>query len=522
MRRAIPTDRRNAVDGITRHPIRRPRRGGTLFLELGCMNCHVPRMAKMFAERGGPRAKGFDELDPSKGCLAESVPEASPLYAFAQGERDAIREVVASRELLLEPLAPAEELDRTLAKLQCVVCHVRDGAGGPTEATRELFVSAEEADMGDQGRYPPTLTGVGDKLRTEAIRATLDGDARVRPYLATRMPVYGAGTTARLPVLFEVADAVPAHGVEPAFSEESVEDGRLIAGTEGLGCITCHTLAGHKSLGIPAVDLAAMHKRLRPGWFRELLLQPARYQPGTRMPQFWLPNERIMPQIEGGDPRRQIDAVWNYLSLGASMPLPEGLVVEAGAYHLDPSERPILFGTFMKGVSPRTICVGFPQRLHVAYDAQANRLAKAWRGEFMDAEGTWHARAGMLEEPLRAGRRDRRGRLRRVAVAGGARVAGRRHRSRRGGRAKLRERAGRGLRHDRTSPSRAGSAASASGRREAASDVRRREPRIAPRSVPSRRRRKAHRAHVDDGRRDVPRRWRRDGLLRGRRHPGPS
>ncbi|MGA1466655.1 MAG: PA14 domain-containing protein [Phycisphaerales bacterium] len=375
-------------------------RGGTLFLELGCMNCHVPRMAKMFAERGGPRAKGFDELDPSKGCLAESVPEASPLYAFAQGERDAIREVVASRELLLEPLAPAEELDRTLAMLQCVVCHVRDGAGGPTEATRELFVSAEEADMGDQGRYPPTLTGVGDKLRTEAIRATLDGDARVRPYLATRMPVYGAGTTARLPVLFEVADAIPAHGVEPAFSEESVEDGRLIAGTEGLGCITCHTLAGHKSLGIPAVDLAAMHKRLRPGWFRELLLQPARYQPGTRMPQFWLPNERIMPQIEGGDPRRQIDAVWNYLSLGASMPLPEGLVVEAGAYHLDPSERPILFGTFMKGVSPRTICVGFPQRLHVAYDAQANRLAKAWRGEFMDAEGTWHARAGMLEEPL--------------------------------------------------------------------------------------------------------------------------
>jgi hypothetical protein len=44
--------------------------------------------------------------------------------------------------------------------------------------------------------------------------------------------------------------------------------------------------------------------------------------------------------------------------------------------------------------------VGYPQRLHVAYDAQANRLAKAWRGEFMDAEGTWHARAGMLEEPL--------------------------------------------------------------------------------------------------------------------------
>ena len=375
-------------------------RGGTLFLELGCMNCHVPRMAKMFAERGGPRAKRFDELDPAKGCLAEEVPAASPLYAFAGREREAIQIAIAEREALLEPLAPEAELERALASMQCVRCHVRDGAGGPDDATRARFVSAEEADMGDQGRYPPTLTGLGDKLRVEAIRATLDGDARVRPYLATRMPVYGAAQTARLPELFAAADAIPAHGVEPAFSEESVEDGRLIAGTQGLGCITCHTLAGHKSLGIPAVDLAAMHERLRPGWFRELLLEPAKYQPGTRMPQFWLPGERIMPQIEGGDPRRQIDAVWNYLSLGTSMPLPEGLVVEAGAYHLDPSDRPILFGTFMKGVSPRTICVGYPQRLHVAYDAQANRLAKAWRGEFMDAKGTWHARAGMLEEPL--------------------------------------------------------------------------------------------------------------------------
>lgn len=375
-------------------------RGGTLFLELGCMNCHLPRMARMFADRGAPRAKRFDELDPSKGCLAEDVPAASPLYAFADREREAIRAAIAEDDALLEPLAPEAAIDRALSSMQCVLCHVRDGIGGPDDATRSLFVSAEEADMGDQGRYPPTLTGVGDKLRIEAIRATLDGEARVRPYLATRMPVYGAAATARLPELFAVADAIPARGVEPAFREEAVEDGRLIAGTEGLGCITCHTLAGHKSLGIPAVDLAAMHERLRPGWFRELMLEPAKYQPGTRMPQFWLPGERIMPQIEGGDPRRQIDAVWNYLSLGASMPLPDGLVVEAGAYRLDPSERPILFGTFMKGVSPRTICVGYPQRLHVAYDAQASRLAKAWRGEFMDAAGTWHARAGMLEEPL--------------------------------------------------------------------------------------------------------------------------
>ncbi len=378
----------------------RVERGGALFLELGCMNCHLPRMAKMLADRGGPKAKPLADLDPTRGCLAETVPAASPFYAFTEAQRDEARFAVAAGEQLASPLEPTEELARTLGRLHCLDCHVRDGLGGPDQAKRALLTSKEEADMGDQGRYPPTLTGVGDKLRPEALEKTLDGSIRVRPYLAARMPVYGAGVTDRLPELFATIDAVPAHAAEPTFSEEAVEQGRLIAGTEGLGCITCHTLAGHASLGIPAVDLAAMHSRLRPGWFRELMLDPASLQPGTRMSQFWIPGERIMPQIGNGDPIRQIDAVWNYLSLGSSMPLPAGLVVEAGAYHLEPGERPILFGTFMKGVSPRTICVGYPQRLHVAYDAQASRLAKAWRGDFMDAEGTWHARAGMLQEPL--------------------------------------------------------------------------------------------------------------------------
>jgi hypothetical protein len=96
---------------------------------------------------------------------------------------------------------------------------------------------------------------------------------------------------------------------------------------------------------------------------------------------------------------QQIDALWTYLALGTSMPVPKGLVTPAGTYELMPDERPQLVGVFMKDVGPRTVLVGYPQRVHVAFDVERGRLAKIWRGRFFDAEGTWHARAGRLEEP---------------------------------------------------------------------------------------------------------------------------
>jgi hypothetical protein len=37
--------------------------------------------------------------------------------------------------------------------------------------------------------------------------------------------------------------------------------------------------------------------------------------------------------------------------------------------------------------------------VHYAFDVEHSRLAKAWRGRFLDARGTWHARAGQLEKP---------------------------------------------------------------------------------------------------------------------------
>ena len=54
----------------------------------------------------------------------------------------------------------------------------------------------------------------------------------------------------------------------------------------------------------------------------------------------------------------------------------------------------------MKDVGPRTILAGFPEKLHVAFDAQAVRMAKVWRGRFFDASGVASGRSGSFLGPL--------------------------------------------------------------------------------------------------------------------------
>lgn len=53
----------------------------------------------------------------------------------------------------------------------------------------------------------------------------------------------------------------------------------------------------------------------------------------------------------------------------------------------------------MTDVSPRAIVVGYPESVHVGFDANVMRLAKAWRGGFYDAQGTWSGRAGRFLDP---------------------------------------------------------------------------------------------------------------------------
>ncbi len=388
-----------AVTGGAGSPLdpERIKRGESLYRTLGCVQCHAPTIPGSFAG-----ASPLVELDPSAGCLAETPPDTAPRFPLSAAEREALRGVVARAGDLEAPLSSAVKVAHALERVGCVACHARDGRGGPTDATNALFTGDEHAELGDQARIPPKLDQAGDKFRPEALERILATGEKIRPYMNTRMPIFDAAALGSLAADLREADRVPGHKVEPPFSEESADTGRMLVGTTGVACIQCHTVNGKRSLGVPAVDLATMHRRLQPGWFLEFVAAPSSFTPMTRMMQFWLPGQRIFPQYAGGEPRKQQEAIWNYLSLGGSMPLPAGIQLSEGEYDLIPTGDPIVFGTFFRDASARTFCVGHPELVHAAFDAEHTRLVKAWRGEFMEASGTWHARAGALEDPASA------------------------------------------------------------------------------------------------------------------------
>jgi len=361
-------------------------RGRELLNRLDCLVCHgdAPSPAPALAELSG-----------TGGCLSGKPAEGRPTYALGKDERKRLAGLVG-RELAVP--AAHERLESEFARLACSSCHARGESGGPGDERRSYFQVVGGLDLGDEGRLPPGLDGVGAKLKEEWLSEVLVGDGRVRPYMKTRMPHFGPAAEP-LVELFTEVDAPQLDAREPEFSVAAVEAGKELVGTKGLGCIQCHTFGGHASLGIPAVDLAGVHARIQPGWFRSLLMDPVALKMNTRMPAFWVEGSSPVKSVLDGDPARQVDAIWSYLSLGASMPLPHGLVPIEGEYEVEVYDVPVAVGVFMKDVSPRTICVGLPERVHYAFDVENSRLAKAWRGRFFDARGTWHARAGELEEP---------------------------------------------------------------------------------------------------------------------------
>jgi len=216
------------------------------------------------------------------------------------------------------------------------------------------------------------------------------------------MPDFGPRHAAELPALFARADHDPSVRPTPREGHENEVGrnmwGRALIGTKGLSCITCHRLRGHKSLGIQALDLATAPGRLQPEWFRDYLLNPAEFRPGTRMPAFW-PDGTPTLKGFGGTTDRQIDSLWVYLNELDQSRLPAGLE-DPGTFELRPKERPILLRTFMAHAGLHAIAIGFPQGLNAAFDAKRIRWAVLWKGRFLDAENTWDNRFTPLTKPL--------------------------------------------------------------------------------------------------------------------------
>ena len=367
-------------------------RGKELFAQMNCAACHQ-------LDAPGVKARALAEIKGRQpgGCLATNPKPGVPKFEINDRQRALLLAQLGAQELLALPLDAGGQIKRTMTALNCYACHQRDRRSGADGLRREYFASVGEVDLGDEGRIPPHLNGVGAKLQPEWVKTVLWKNGAVRPYMATRMPQFGEANVKLLPALFEQADAT---ATAPDFPVDAnaAKFGRKLVGVGGLTCVACHVFAGHNSLGIPALDLTTVPKRLKPDWFRRYLLDPQSLRPGTRMPSFWPNGVAANRDVLGGDTDKQIGAIWAYLAKGAEADLPAGLV--QGQQEIVADTEAVIYRNFIEGAGSRAIGVGYPEKANLAFDANEMRLALIWQGPFIDAAKHRTGRGDGFQKPL--------------------------------------------------------------------------------------------------------------------------
>src|SRR5205823_12514292 len=128
-------------------------------------------------------------------------------------------------------------------------------------------------------------------------------------------------------------------------STPKIQAGRQLVGKKAFGCISCHDLAGIPNSGTRGPDLAGMNQRVRYEWYQRWLEQPQRIHPGTRMPSVFMEGKSLLPDVLDGTADKHADAMWGYLALGPTLPLPEGIERPKGMV-LYVTDRPTILRTF--------------------------------------------------------------------------------------------------------------------------------------------------------------------------------
>jgi hypothetical protein len=268
------------------------------------------------------------------------------------------------------------------------------------ETARNAYFQTTVKEMGDEGRIPPLLDGCGDKLTSNWLRNVLANGTKDRPYMLARMPKFGLNHVGHLVQALEAADvkteAQTAEFADPEYRIKSA--GRFLVGDKALSCIKCHNFGQYAATGIQAADLTKMTQRLREDWFHRYMVNPQQYRPGTRMPSAWPNGRSVVPAVLEGNTAKQLGAIWKYLSDGNNAPVPTGLISDP--IELVPKDEPILYRNFIHGLSARGIAVGYPEKAHLAFDAEQLCLTLVWHGAFIDAAKHWVGRGPGYQTPL--------------------------------------------------------------------------------------------------------------------------
>ncbi len=352
-------------------------RGREHFAKLGCASCHNDVGVQ------SAQSIAFAKLDATRGCLSE----ASPRFDLSAEQRTLMAKVLPQMEK--RQLTDKERLHKTLATFNCIACHERSGLGGIAAGRNALFTGTAHT-LGDQGRLPPPLTGVGAKLTPEWIAAVLTNGQRQRDYLDAAMPQFGAANVGHLVELFgKVDDLEDVEFPKIANMQESKNAGYEMIGTTGFSCIACHDFNGQKSAA-GALDIVHTTERLQKSWFHLYLRQPQRFHPTVIMPTYWPGGQSMRPNILGGDAAQQIEALWTYLEGGTQAKKPLGLARTSNELRVaDVAEMCRGRGT----AGYRGIGVGYPAGLNLAFDSEEMALRLLWKNDFVNLDnGSFHAK----------------------------------------------------------------------------------------------------------------------------------
>lgn len=368
-------------------------KGRRLFASMGCAKCH--QLEDDQRGPGGFKAPDLSTIHHSKnGCLAGTG--GTPRYRLSRSQRAALSTAL---ERQISQRAPkVDVVASTLERFNCYACHARDFRGGISRVIDEYFRTTQK-EMGDEGRIPPPLDGVGDKLTAGWLAHILADGAEDRPYMFTKMPKFGADNVGHLTDAFFNADHQPPLAPVVLDRKTARDAGWKMVGEKAFGCIKCHTFGRFAATGVQSIDMTVMTKRLRSEWFRRYVRNPPAYRPGTRMPSAWpLTGPSLLADPLDGDTEKQIVAVWTYLEDGLRARVPEGL--GKNTMELIPTSEAIIYRNFIQGAGSRAIAVGYPEAIHLAFDANELRLALIWQGGFLDASMHWKGRGQGFQTPL--------------------------------------------------------------------------------------------------------------------------
>ena len=371
--------------------------GERLVVQRGCVQCHriAPGGDKVQSEHPvySSLVEVVESAGSEKGCLSSDAVKV-PKFPFRANQLNAITAYLNTISVIPIANSPAVQVQYAFQQFHCLACHDQNGNGGLDIEQIELLRQGASS-LDSEAIVPPPLSGIGSKLQLTWLNDVLAKERRARPWMGLRMPHFGAANVEELPASLAAMDAEFPKDSKPdfMFDKDTVDRGRFLVGTGAFGCIGCHDIAHRPSSGTRGPDLASMNNRVRYQWYKRWLFDPQRMQPGTRMPTVFPNGKSPLADVLGGDGEQQARAIWQYLSLGNNLPLPEGLSV-SGGLTVVPGADPAIVRTFMPEIGNRALAVGYPSGVSFAFDAERCRLSYGWTGDFLDVGPAWQGRGG--------------------------------------------------------------------------------------------------------------------------------